>query len=230
MARLIGVPFLPKGDDYLMMMLDHMPVLMQGLKLTLYFALLSIFFGFVIGIIVALMKIAPFKPLQFLASAYINIIRGTPLLVQLFFIYFGLNMLEFVSLDRVPAGILALSLNAGAYFAETTRAGIQSIQKGQVEASRSIGFSAVQTMRFIVLPQAIRRMLPAYVNQATITLKDTSLLSVIGIADLIQKGDVIQSATYQPLAVWTTIGIIYFVVIYLLTLVSNYLEKRVEVK
>ncbi|AOZ88891.1 nickel transporter [Bacillus xiamenensis] len=206
------------------------PYLMDGLQTTLYIFVVAIILGFIIGLIVALFRLSPFKILNFIALVFVNAIRGTPFIVQLFFIYFGLNTLEFISLDRVPAGIITVAINAGAYFSEIIRAGIQSIDKGQTEAARSLGFTGGQNMRFIVLPQAFRRMLPAITNQAIISLKDTSLLSIIGIADIMQRGQVQASATFDPLNVWLIVGVIYFVIIYLLSLLASYAERRFDVK
>ncbi|ALS35568.1 MULTISPECIES: amino acid ABC transporter permease [Bacillus] len=206
------------------------PYLMDGLQTTLYIFVVAIILGFIIGLIVALFRLSPFKILNFIALVFVNAIRGTPFIVQLFFIYFGLNTLEFISLDRVPAGIITVAINAGAYFSEIIRAGIQSIDKGQTEAARSLGFTGGQNMRFIVLPQAFRRMLPAITNQAIISLKDTSLLSIIGIADIMQRGQVQASATFDPLNVWLIVGIIYFVIIYLLSLLASYAERRFDIK
>lgn len=210
--------------------INAFPFLMQGLMTTLYIFGVAIVLGFIIGLVVAFMRITSFKPIQWIAKIYVDIIRGTPLLVQIFFIYFGLNSLSFISLEREIAGILTIAINAGAYLSENIRAGIQSIEKGQTEASRSLGFSGTQTMFYVILPQALRRMLPTFTNQAIITLKDTSLLSVIGIADLTQKGEVQASATFQAFPMWTAVGIIYFVVIYILTLLSNYIERRYKLR
>ncbi|QLI76437.1 amino acid ABC transporter permease [Bacillus pumilus] len=210
--------------------INAFPYLMDGLQTTLYIFVVAIILGFIIGLIVALFRLSPFKILSFIALVFVNAIRGTPFIVQLFFIYFGLNTLEFISLDRVPAGIITVAINAGAYFSEIIRAGIQSIDKGQTEAARSLGFTGGQNMRFIVLPQAFRRMLPAITNQAIISLKDTSLLSIIGIADIMQRGQVQASATFDPLNVWLIVGIIYFVIIYLLSLLASYAERRFDIK
>ncbi|MFP3810172.1 amino acid ABC transporter permease [Bacillus sp. SIMBA_005] len=210
--------------------INAFPYLMDGLQTTLYIFVVAIILGFIIGLIVALCRLSPFKILNFIALVFVNAIRGTPFIVQLFFIYFGLNTLEFISLDRVPAGIITVAINAGAYFSEIIRAGIQSIDKGQTEAARSLGFTGGQNMRFIVLPQAFRRMLPAITNQAIISLKDTSLLSIIGIADIMQRGQVQASATFDPLNVWLIVGIIYFVIIYLLSLLASYAERRFDIK
>ncbi|KAB3542418.1 amino acid ABC transporter permease [Bacillus safensis] len=210
--------------------INAFPYLMNGLQTTLYIFVVAIILGFIIGLIVALFRLSPFKILNFIALVFVNAIRGTPFIVQLFFIYFGLNTLEFISLDRVPAGIITVAINAGAYFSEIIRAGIQSIDKGQTEAARSLGFTGGQNMRFIVLPQAFRRMLPAITNQAIISLKDTSLLSIIGIADIMQRGQVQASATFDPLNVWLIVGVIYFVIIYLLSLLASYAERRFDIK
>lgn len=207
-----------------------LPYLVGGLKVTLYIFAIAIVLGFVIGLVVALFRLSPFKILNWIAKVFVDIIRGTPFIVQLFFLYFGLNSLDFVSLDNTTAGIVTVAINAGAYFSEIIRAGIQSIDKGQTEAARSLGLTSGQNMRFVVLPQAFRRMLPTITNQSIISLKDTSLLSVIGIADLTQQGEIQASATFEAFNVWLTVGVMYFVIIYLLTLLANFLERRFELR
>jgi len=202
------------------------PFFLEGLQVTLYIFIIAVIVGFLIGLIVALMRLSPSKILNGVAIVYIDVIRGTPFIVQLFFIYFGLNSLEWLSMDRMYAGILTVAINAGAYFAEIIRAGIQSIDKGQTEAARSLGMTGRQTMVQIILPQAFRRMLPTITNQSIISLKDTSLLSIIGIADLTQQGQVQQSTTFEPFIVWSVVGLMYFVIIYLLSLVAKFMERR----
>jgi glutamine transport system permease protein len=207
-----------------------LPMLLKGLQVTLYIFLIAILLGFLIGLVIALLRLAPLKVLNGIALAYVNAIRGTPFIVQLFFIYFGINSLQVISLNSTTAGIITVAINAGAYFAEIIRAGIQSIDKGQTEAARSIGFTSAQTMRYIVLPQAFRRMLPTITNQSIISLKDTSLLSVIGIADLTQQGQIQASATFEAFKIWLAVGVIYFIIIYLLTLLANFVERRFELR
>lgn len=207
-----------------------LPLLLKGLQVTLYIFLIAILLGFLIGLVVALLRLAPLKILNWIAKAYVDAIRGTPFIVQLFFIYFGINSLQFISLNSTTAGIITVAINAGAYFSEIIRAGIQSIDKGQTEAARSIGFTSAQTMRYIVLPQAFRRMLPTITNQSIISLKDTSLLSVIGIADLTQQGQIQASATFEAFKIWLAVGIIYFIIIYLLTLLANFVERRFQLR
>ncbi|MFC7363544.1 MULTISPECIES: amino acid ABC transporter permease [Bhargavaea] len=206
--------------------IESLPMLWEGLKMTLYIFAIAIVLGFLIGLIMALLRLAPFKVLNWIAKIFIDAIRGTPFIVQLFFIYFGLNSFSWVSLDNVWAGIVTVAINAGAYFAEIIRAGIQSIDKGQTEAARSLGLNQSQNMRYIILPQAFRRMLPTITNQAIISLKDTSLLSIIGVADLTQRGRVIVSATFEPFTIYLALGVMYFIIIYLLSLLSSYLERR----
>ncbi|EMR06274.1 Glutamine transport system permease protein glnP [Bhargavaea cecembensis DSE10] len=206
--------------------IESLPMLWEGLKMTLYIFAIAIVLGFLIGLVMALLRLAPFKILNWIAKIFIDAIRGTPFIVQLFFIYFGLNSFSWVSLDNVWAGIVTVAINAGAYFAEIIRAGIQSIDKGQTEAARSLGLNQSQNMRYIILPQAFRRMLPTITNQAIISLKDTSLLSIIGVADLTQRGRVIVSATFEPFTIYLALGVMYFVIIYLLSLLSSYLERR----
>ncbi|MGE7765284.1 amino acid ABC transporter permease [Peribacillus sp. NPDC096540] len=207
-----------------------LPMLLKGLQVTLYIFVIAIILGFMIGLVVALLRLAPIKILNWIAKVYVDAIRGTPFIVQLFFIYFGVNSLNLISLNSTTAGIITVAVNAGAYFAEIIRAGIQSIDKGQTEAARSIGFTGTQTMRYVVLPQAFRRMLPTITNQSIISLKDTSLLSVIGIADLTQQGQIQASATFEAFKIWLVVGVIYFIIIYLLTLVANFIERRVQVR
>ncbi|AOH53272.1 amino acid ABC transporter permease [Peribacillus muralis] len=207
-----------------------LPMLVKGLQVTLYIFVIAIILGFLIGLVVALLRLAPIKILNWIAKVYVDAIRGTPFIVQLFFIYFGVNSLNIISLNSTTAGIITVAINAGAYFAEIIRAGIQSIDKGQTEAARSIGFTGTQAMRYVVLPQAFRRMLPTITNQSIISLKDTSLLSVIGIADLTQQGQIQASATFEAFKIWLVVGVIYFIIIYLITLIANFIERRVQVR
>ncbi|MBU8880641.1 amino acid ABC transporter permease [Bacillus sp. FJAT-29790] len=207
-----------------------LPYLLKGLQVTIYIFVIAIILGFLIGLVVALLRLSPLKILNWIAKIFVDAIRGTPFIVQLFFIYFGLNSFEFISFDRTTAGIITVAINAGAYFSEIIRAGIQSIDKGQTEAARSIGLTGSQAMRFIVLPQAFRRMLPTITNQSIISLKDTSLLSIIGIADLTQQGQIQSAATFEHFNIWLAVGVIYFVVIYLISLLASFLERRFKLR
>lgn len=175
-------------DSSWQVILDALPLLLEGTVVTLKIVVISLIFAMVIGLISGLMSTSLNRLLRLVASLYVDIIRGTPLLVQVYFIYFGLPVFLDMRIPAMTAGIIAVSLNAGAYISEIFRAGIESIGKGQHEAARSLGLSRFKTMWLVVLPQATRRMIPTFVNQFIITIKDTSLLSAIGIAELTQSG------------------------------------------
>lgn len=207
---------------------ESMPLLMEGLKLTLELAGVSLFFAMIIGILASLAGLSRFKVLNFLNGFFVSIIRGTPLLVQGFFIYFGVTGLLGIRISAFLAGTIALSLNAGGYLSEIFRGGIQAVDPGQNEAARSLGLSARQTMSRIILPQAIRICIPSVVNQWCITIKDTSIISVIGLAELTKMGQTIIARTYRSFEVWILVGIMYFCVIYLLIILSRIVEKKVS--
>lgn len=202
------------------------PVLMAGLKMTVILTVVSIAIALVLGVLFGLFRVSRSIWLRAIGTTYVDIFRGTPLLVQAFFIYFGIPSALGFQMTALTAGIITLSLNAGAYMTEIVRGGIQSVDKGQMEAARSLGIGYLPTMRKVILPQAIRTMIPSYVNQFVITLKDTSILSVIGIAELTQTGRLIIARNYQSFTMWLIIGLIYFVVIMALTKLSDRLEKR----
>ncbi len=158
-------------------------------------------------------------------GVYIEIFRGTPLLVQLFFIYYGLPSVGII-LDAFTAGVIGLALNCGAYMSETIRAAMISVSRGQEEAAYSLGFSRFQTIRYIVFPQAIRVAIPPMMNSFSSLLKDSSLVSVISITELTRVGNLIYSRTSRPFEIYLTLGIFYFVMTFSITLISRYLEKR----
>lgn len=213
------------GDTW-QVIVEALPLLIQGLWITIEVVSISLVIAMLIGLVFGLWSTSFNKLLRSLAFAYIDLIRGTPLLVQIFFIYFGLPVALGIKIPALAAGIIAISLNAGAYIAEIFRAGIQSIDNGQMEAARSLGLTHTQAMRLVILPQAVRRMMPAFVNQFIISLKDTSLLSVIGIQELTQSGEIIISSNFRAFEIWGTVGVLYFVIIYLLTRLSRVLERR----
>lgn len=203
------------------------PILMEGLKMTVILTVVSIAIALVLGIIFGLLRVSRAIWLRAIGTTYVDIFRGTPLLVQAFFIYFGIPAALGFQMSALTAGIITLSLNAGAYMTEIVRGGIQSVDKGQMEAARSLGIGYLPTMRKVILPQAIRTMIPSYINQFVITLKDTSILSVIGIAELTQTGRIIIARNFQSFNMWLIIGIIYFIVIMALTKLSDRVEKRI---
>lgn len=209
------------------------PLLLQGLRYTIEVSLIGIAIGIVIGLFVCLMKMAKFKILNFFAGVYIWIIRGTPMLVQSFIVFFGFPQVVqmFVPgfrLDAYTAGIVTLSLNAGAYLAEIFRSGIQAVPKGQTEAARSLGLSSSKTMIKVVLPQAFKITIPSLVNQFIISVKDTSILSAIGLAELTNVTKQYVGKSYEFFASYVYLALFYLAFVSLLMVLSNYIEKRLK--
>lgn len=207
------------------------PLLIEGIKLTASISLFSLILGMFLGFFLCLMGRSRFFLFRWIVNIYLWIIRGTPMLVQAFIIYFGVPqfMSVFVPqfrLDPYTAGLITLTLNAGAYLSEIFRGGINAVNKGQVEAARSLGLSSSRTMLKVVLPQAIKISIPAMVNQFIITVKDTSILSVIGLAEIVNRAKVYVGKTYQFFATYILVAVCYLVVISILMVFSRYLEKK----
>ncbi|MDQ0255691.1 polar amino acid transport system permease protein/polar amino acid transport system substrate-binding protein [Evansella vedderi] len=196
---------------------------------TVVITVISLIIALIIGLVLGICSITRNKLLRAIATIYVDIIRGTPILVQILFIYFGLPSVTGITMSALTAGIIAISINAGAYLVEIFRAGINSIDKGQMEAGRTLGFSYAETMRIIILPQAVRRMIPAFVNQFIVSIKDTSLLSVIGIAELTFAGQSIYAMNFRAFQILFAVGVLYFIIIYILTMFSRWLERRLDV-
>ncbi|PRB11244.1 glutamine ABC transporter permease [Microbacterium sp. MYb72] len=213
--------------DIISVAVKYWPALMSGLWLTILATLVALVAAFVLGIVFGFGRISGFFLFRWLATAYVFVFRGTPILVQAFFVFFAIPQL-FPGLTFNPfvAGAITLSLNTGAYMTEIIRGGIQAVDPGQNEASRSLGLGHWKTMQKVVLPQAFRIMIPSFVNQGIITLKDTSLISVIGLAELTFQSRQIIASTYLSAQVLTIVALIYFVVITLLTLLANRLERK----
>lgn len=205
---------------------ETLPPLLIGAWVTIEITVVSLFVALILGLILGLMRISTSRVLRGLAASYVNLIRGLPLLVQILFVYFGIPLLLGVRIPALTAGIITISLYSAAYLAEIFRAGIESIDTGQMEGGRSIGFSYWQTMRMIVLPQAIWRMIPAFANQFSSTLKDTSLLSVIGVGELTMSGQNIYAVNFETVRVLTVVGTIYLIIVLLAVRLSRYLELR----
>ena len=211
---------------FIELIIQNYPRLLTGLLITVKITCISLLLATLLGLISCFFTISKNKLLSLLANAYIDIIRGTPLLVQAFFIYFGVPQLLGIRLSADVAGIITLSLNAGAYMSEIFRGGIQAIDKGQMEAARSLGLSYGTAMLKVILPQAVLIIIPALVNQFIITLKDTSILSVIGMRELTQTGKLIVAVNFESFKTWAIIGIMYLIVIYLLSWLSKRLEQK----
>ena len=202
------------------------PLLLMGAGVTVQISALSVGFGLLIGMFVGMARLSKVWFVKTLAALYVDFIRGTPLLVQIFLIYFALPLVVGQRIDPFIAAITACSVNSGAYVAEIFRAGIQSIDKGQMEAGRSLGMTWAQTMRYIILPQAFKRIIPPLGNEFIAMLKDSSLVSVIGFEELTRRGQLIIARTYGSFEIWLTVAFIYLVMTFTISRLVDYLERR----
>lgn len=202
-----------------------LPFLLKATLITIYLAVISMAIGLVIGLIVALARVSKNKFYYNIASVYVSIIRGTPLLVQIYLVYFGLPQIG-ISLGAMTSGIIALSLNSGAYLSESFRGAILSVDKGQMEAAHSIGMTRGQAMRRIIIPQSMRTAIPTVGNTYIGLLKDTSLVSVITVTELLYQTTLIIARTFQPLTLYLAAAAIYWVVCTIFITLLNWLEKR----
>ena len=206
--------------------LAYKVLFLRGLGLTVLYTIVSVAAGLLLGLIAGSARAfgnrwvaAPFR-------LYIEIFRCTPLLVQLIWMYYALPVLIGASMSPSTASFLTLSLYTGAFYAEIFRGGINAVDKGQWEAGKATGMLPVTVFRRIVLPQAVRLMLPSFINQTVMQLKNTSLVSTIAVADLVYQGSVITAATYRPLEVYTTVAVLYFAVLFPITSFAEWLERR----
>ena len=209
---------------------SYSSMLLGALGKTLLLTLLSLLFAMIIGMIFALMNVGRNRVLNCIGTIYVDAVRGVPLIVLAYFIYFGvpsgMKMMGATDfrLSALQAGTIALAMNCGAYMAEIIRA----VDKGQMEASRSLGLSYAKSMRLVILPQAIRTMVPSIINQFIITLKDTSILSVIGFPELTNMGKTIAGNTFKSLQTWAIVGIMYMIVIVALSKLAKRIERRID--
>ncbi|MCY0858074.1 amino acid ABC transporter permease [Cupriavidus sp. D39] len=211
----------------LQLVVESLPVLLQGMLLTIKFALLSMVFGLVIGTAVALMGISHRRVLEAIARVYVSIMRGTPLLVQIFVVYYGLPGIG-IAMEPTPAGVLTLSLNVGAYLSESMRGAILGIPRGQWLAAYSLGLTQGQTLRYVVGPQALRLAVPSLSNSLISLIKDTSLVSVITVTELLRTAQEVIAATYQPLPLYVAVAAIYWMLSTALAQVQRKLERRLS--
>lgn len=219
--------------DFTRVLNEATPLLLEGLKMTVLISLLALVIGMVLGLITCLMSMSHLKVLNILSGVYLWIIRGTPMMVQAFIVFFGIP--QFIRMfhpdfrmDAFTAGLITLSLNAGAYLSEIFRGGIQAVPKGQIEAARSLGISSPRTLFRVILPQAFKVALPSMVNQFIITVKDTSILSAIGLSEIVNRAKVYVGKSYRFFEAYTLVAVYYLLVISLLMAISKYLEKSVN--
>ncbi|MBA5852033.1 amino acid ABC transporter permease [Clostridium sp. cel8] len=207
--------------------ITSMPVILKGCVMTIELTVISLLIATLLGILISLLKISSNKFLSYIASFYTWVVRGTPLLVQLFFIYYGLPTIG-VTLTEFQAAVIALSLNSAAYMAEIIRGGILGIDKGQTEAAKALGFSYIQTMRIIILPQTIRIILPALGNEFIAMIKDTSLVSTIAMVELMRTAQQISSAMFAPVEMYFTAACMYLIMTTVFTGLFTVFEKKMS--
>lgn len=212
-----------------------------GAKNTVLLALLAVVFGVLIGMILAIARVGKNRFFAFLATAYVEFIRGTPLLVQLFIIYYGLQTIGIrfpdspfmskilgINFADFMAGVITMGINSGAYVCEIFRSGIQSIDKGQTEAARSLGLSYPKTLRHIIIPQAIKNILPTLGNEFVVVIKESSIVSIIGIADLMYKANTVRGNTFQPFEPLLVAALVYFILTFPLSKLLARIERRMS--
>lgn len=212
------------------LVIQSFPLLILGAGITIQITAISVFLGLIIGMFVGIARISHVKPLSILSAIYTDFLRGTPLLVQIFLIYFALPIILNQRVDPFLAAITACGINSGAYIAEIFRAGIQAIDSGQMEAGRSLGMTWVQTMRYIIIPQAFKNIIPPLGNEFIALLKDSSLVSVIGFEELTRRGQLIIARTYGSMEIWLSVALIYLVMTLAISRLVAYMEKRLKTK
>jgi polar amino acid transport system permease protein len=205
--------------------MEYLPLFLAGLKATFFISIVSILLALATGIIACAARISSIKALKYPAIAYIEIIRSTPLLVQIYFLYFGLPTLG-VRIPELQTGILALTLNSGAYIAEIIRAGINAVEPGQLEAGVASGLNYFQRMRFIVLPQALGVTVPPLLGQAIVLVKDSALLSLISVAELTRAGQTMTSERFMPSEAFFTVAFFYMCIYFVLKALADWSQKR----
>lgn len=214
---------------------EYGKILLTAMGQTLLMALCGLFFACILGLIFGLLSVVKNKFCNIIAQIFVDVIRGVPMIVLAYFVFFGVpyafkNILgiDNFTLTALTSGTICLALNCGAYMAEIIRAGIQSVDKGQMEAARSLGLPYWRSMQKVVLPQAIRTMIPSIINQFIITLKDTSILSVIGFPELVNSAKNVIAITFKSFQVWAIVAVMYLVIITLLSKLAKVLERRLN--
>jgi polar amino acid transport system permease protein len=201
-------------------------LILKGLGVTIAYTIGTILLGLVVGLVAGLLRLSRNPLITAPLLAYVEIFRCTPLLVQIVWFYYALPVILDIDIPAHVAATLVLSLYTGAFYAEIIRGGVNSIERGQWDAARAIGMRRRQVMRWVILPQAVKRMIPPFMNQSIIQLKNTSLVSTIAVGDLLYQGTIITAATYRPLEVYTMVAVIYFAVLFPLTLAAQRVERR----
>jgi len=215
-------------SDFISFFAESLPKLLDGLYITLFLTFISLAAGFILGLLLALGRVYGKRIISGICTGYIEIIRGTPLLVQLFIIYFGLPQIGF-TLEPVSAALIGLSLNSGAYQAEYLRGSIQSVESGQMVAARTLGMTKLQSIRNIILPQALRISIPAWSNELIYLIKYTSIAYIIQVKELTAEGKIIAAHTYQYIEIFTIIAIIYLILTFVFTEIIDKIDDRLSI-
>ena len=213
------------ADFNLRIILEYLPLFLAGLRSTFFISIVSISLAVTTGILACACRISGIRLIKYPAIAYIEIIRSTPLLVQIYFLYFGLPTLG-IKVPEIQTGILALMLNSGAYIAEIIRAGINSVEPGQIEAGVSSGLNYIQRMRFIILPQALGVTVPPLLGQAIVLVKDSALLSLISVAELTRAGQTLTSERFMPSEAFFTVAFFYMCVYFCLKALADWSQRK----
>jgi polar amino acid transport system permease protein len=213
------------ADFNLRVILEYLPLFLTGLRSTFFISIVSIGLAMATGILACACRISGIRLIKYPAIAYIEIVRSTPLLVQIYFLYFGLPTLG-IRVPEIQTGILALMLNSGAYIAEIIRAGINSVEPGQIEAGVSSGLNYVQRMRFIILPQALGVTVPPLLGQAIVLVKDSALLSLISVAELTRAGQTLTSERFMPSEAFFTVAFFYMCVYFCLKALADWSQRK----
>lgn len=206
----------------------YIPFMLEGIWVTLRFVIIAIIIGFILGAVIALVKISDVKVLRWLADFYTSIFRGTPLILQLMFVYYGIPQVLGYDISEFLAAILTFGLNSSAYVSEIIRAGIQAVDKGQKEAAQALGIPYHQTMFKIILPQAMKNILPALMNEFITLTKESAIVSVINYLDLMRRATVVGADLYRNFEAYLFVGLIYYVIVMILTLLGKLLERRLR--
>ncbi|AJY76966.1 ABC transporter substrate-binding protein/permease [Paenibacillus beijingensis] len=228
-ASLLSADRVPPSDNIFSIFWQYRNYYAAGLGYTLLLSALGVLFGFVIGLLICLLRMTGIKVLQWLGSAYVELLRGTPMLVQLMIIHYGLALTLDINFSPLQSGIITLSLNSSAYLAEIFRAGIQGVDRGQMEAARSLGMTRGKAMRLVILPQAFKSVLPAIGNEFVTIIKESSIISVIGMVDIMYQAQVVKNITYKGLSPFLIAAAMYFMLTFILSKLLGVWERRLSV-
>jgi len=210
--------------------LRYWPALLDGMQITLKITVISIFLGLILGMIIAIARLSKNKIISTIASAYIELFRCTPVLVQIIWIFYCLPIFFNMELSGMTSGIVALTLNVAAFYAEAYRSGIQAIKRDQYDAAEALGFNKFQALRYIIMPQAVMIIIPVILSNSVSLFKESSLVSTVAIADLMYQGRLISTRIYRPIEILTFVAILYFAVAFPLTVLVRKIEEKISFK